>query len=97
MSCNTKILSHKEWMQKAENLFGKNKKNWSFKCMSCKKSTTLDENLDAYSLCKKCDPNWSANGLFHGPVLIIIDPEKSHNGALKINCSYVFDFGEEVQ
>ena len=41
------ILTLDEWRAKAEPLFGKDIKNWKFKCCQCGQTQTLQEFIDA--------------------------------------------------
>ncbi|KKK87494.1 hypothetical protein LCGC14_2752680 [marine sediment metagenome] len=53
------------------------------------------DRLNVECSCYSPDCNWTANGLFNSGILMIIDPEKPHDEALKKNCYYIFPFEDQ--
>lgn len=50
------------------------------------------KNISPYSCCYSPTCNCASNGLFTPETLVIYDPDKPHDSALKKNCVFVFDF-----
>jgi hypothetical protein len=65
-----------EWLNEGQNLFGKDKKHWAFRCPKCEKKQTIQDFIDrdidpnnAYQDClgrhdESIDCDWAAYGLF---------------------------------
>ncbi len=53
-----------------------------------------EHDISPHSQCYSEKCNWVSNGLFHSGLLVIFDEKKPHNGNLKENCTYVFQFAD---
>ena len=57
-----KTLSVKDWRSKAEKLFGKDMKQWRFKCVSCGNIQTIQDFIDADIDAPVCKAHFSCIG-----------------------------------
>ena len=55
------------------------------------------DNIQPEAACYAPNCNWSANGLFSGPITVVLDPSKTYDPARRINCSFAFAYGEIVK